>query len=490
MDPILEYHQNQTRRQFFGSTGLRLGTLALGLAAGQKMLGAREPGPARVHPPQPGLPHFTPKAKSLIYIHMNGGPSQIDLWDYKPGLKEFFDKDLPPSVQGGQRLTTMTSGQKRFPVAPSKYNFQQTGKCGRWVNTDLLPYTSQVVDELAVIKTVHTNAINHDPACTFVMTGREVPGYASIGSWLGYGLGSENNDLPAFVVFTPKWPEGSNGQALFTRMWSSGFLPTKHSGVAFRGAGDPVLYLPNPDGVTPTDRRTMLDAVNKLNQKSFNRLGDPDIQTRISQYEMAFRMQSSVPELVDLSTEPKSVLDMYGAKVKDTGSFAHSAILARRLVERGVRVVQMFHRGWDQHSSLPAQLGGQCNDTDQGCAALIKDLKQHGLLDSTLVVWGGEFGRTVYSQGKLTREDYGRDHHPRNFCMWMAGGGIKGGVSYGETDDFSYNIAEKPVHINDINATILHCMGIEHTRMSHKFLGLDAKLTGVEEAHVVKGILA
>jgi len=493
MDPLFEQDLYTTRRRFFGNLGIRLGGVAMGLLAGKELLGssarAEEPAGKRVHPALPSLPHFPAKAKSLIYIHMNGGPSQIDLWDYKPGLKDFFDKDLPPNIQGDQRKTTMTSGQKRFPVAPSKYEFKQMGKCGRWVNTDLLPHTAKVVDEIALIKTVHTSAINHDPACTFVMTGREVPGFASIGSWLSYGLGSENNNLPAFVVFTPKWPEGSNGQALFTRMWSSGFLPTRYSGVAFRGAGDPVLYLQNPDGVSSADRRAMLDAVNKLNQKNFERIGDPEIQSRISQYEMAFRMQTSVPELTDLSKEPQNVLDLYGPKVKEGGSFSNSALLARRLVERGVRVVQLLHRGWDQHSSLPNQLSGQCKDTDQGCAGLIADLKQRGLLESTLVVWGGEFGRTVYSQGKLTRDDYGRDHHPRNFCMWMAGGGVKGGITYGETDDFSYNITEKPVHINDLNATILHCMGIDHNRLSHKFQGLDAKLTGVEESHVVKDLL-
>jgi len=488
MDPILESQLLQTRRHFFGTMGVRLGGLALGLLASERIR-ADEPAKNAVHPPLSGLPHFKPKAKALIYIHMNGGPSQIDLWDYKPGLKDFYDKDLPPTIQKGQRLTTMTSGQQRFPVAPSKYKFEQMGKCGRWINTDLLPHTAKVVDELALVKTVHTNAINHDPACTFVTTGREVPGYASIGSWLAYGLGSENNDLPAFVVFTPKWPDGSNGQALFTRMWSSGFLPTRFNGVAFRGSGDPVLYLPNPDGVTSADRRAMLDAVNKMNQKNYERFGDPETQTRISQYEMAFRMQTSVPDLIDLSKEPQNVLDLYGGKVKESGSFAHSSIMARRLVERGVRVVQILHRGWDQHDNLPTQLGNQCKDTDQGCAGLIMDLKQRGLLDSTLVVWGGEFGRTVYSQGALTKENYGRDHHPRNFCMWMAGGGVKGGITYGETDDFSYNAVDKPVHVNDVNATLLHCMGIDHSRLSFKFQGLDARLTGVEPSTVVKDLL-
>ncbi|MEK0450436.1 MAG: hypothetical protein RL088_2704 [Verrucomicrobiota bacterium] len=492
MNPLLEYHNSFTRRQFFGDMGLRLGSAAMAMMLGETLGGKAQAAATggRVHPPLPGLPHFKPKAKSIIYLHMNGGPSQIDTWDYKPKLQEFFNKDIPPSVQGGQRLSTMTSGQSRFPVAPSKFKFERMGKCGTWVNTDLLPHCAKIVDDIALVKTVHTNAINHDPACTFVMTGREVPGFASIGSWLSYGLGSENNDLPAFVVFTPKWPEGSNGQALFTRMWSSGFLPTKYSGVAFRGAGDPVLYLPNPEGISGGDRRTMLDAVNQLNQRNLDRFGDPETATRIAQYEMAFRMQTSVPELVDINQEPQSVLDLYGEKVKQPGSFAHSCLLARRLVERGVRVVQLFHRGWDQHGSLPAQLSNQCKDTDQGAAALVMDLKQRGLLNDTIVVWGGEFGRTVYSQGTLTKDNYGRDHHPRNFCMWMAGGGIKGGQVYGETDDFSYNIVENPVHVNDLNATILHCLGIDHTKLSYKFQGLDARLTGVEAVKVVKGLLA
>jgi Protein of unknown function (DUF1501) len=495
MDPIFEHHLLQTRRQFFGGAGLRAGSIALAMLAGDSFARranaaeASGAASAKVHPPLSNLPHFAPKAKSLIYLHMNGGPSQIDTWDYKPKLHEYFDKDLPPTVQGGQRLSTMTSGQARFPVAPSKFKFEQRGQAGTWLNVDLLPHTAKVVDELAVIRTVNTNAINHDPACTFVMTGSEIPGKASMGSWLAYGLGSESNDLPAFVVFTPRYPEGSNGQALFTRMWSSGFLPTRFSGVALRGSGDPVLYLPNPEGVTVEDRRTMLDALGKLNQRGFEKLGDPEIQTRISQYEMAFRMQSSVPELTDISQETQATLDMYGPNVKNPGSFAHSALLARRLVERGVRVINIMHRGWDQHGSLPRQLGNQCQDTDQGSAALIADLKQRGLLEETLVVWGGEFGRTVYSQGKLTKDDYGRDHHPRNFCMWMAGGGIKPGLVYGETDDFSYNIVKDPVHINDLNATILHCLGIDHTRLSFKFQGLDQKLTGVEPCRVVKEVL-
>src|SRR5829696_7284353 len=493
MSPLFAHHLLQTRRQFFGDMGIRLGSATLAMLAGQQLMGNAQAAPVlggRVHPPLPGLPHFKPKAKSIIYQHMNGGPSQLDTFDYKPGLKEFFDKDLPRSVQGGQRLSTMTSGQTRFPVAPSKFKFEQMGKSGTWVNTDLLPYTAKVADDIALIKSVHTNAINHDPACTFVMTGREVPGYASIGSWIAYGLGSENNDLPSFVVFTPRFPDGSNGQAIYSRMWGSGFLPTKYSGVALRGTGDPVLYLPNPDGVSTQDRRTMLDTLGKLNARGFERLGDPEINTRISQYEMAFRMQRSVPELTDLSGEPKSVLDLYGPSATKPGSYAHSALLARRLIERGVRVVQILHRGWDQHGDLPKQIGNQCKDTDQPTAALIVDLKQRGLLDDTLVVWGGEFGRTVYSQGTLTAENYGRDHHPRNFCMWLAGGGVRGGISYGQTDDFSYNVVENPVHVNDLNATILHCLGIDHLKFTQKFQGLDARLTGVEPASVVTGVLA
>jgi hypothetical protein len=351
-----------------------------------------------------------------------------------------------------------------------------------------LPHTAKIVDEIALVKTLHTNAINHDPACTFVMTGSEIPGKASLGSWLSYGLGSESDDLPAFVVFTPL-PDINPSQAIFTRMWSSGYLPTRFTGVALRGSGDPVLYLQNPEGVTRADRRRTLDTLGALNARGFERYADPEIQTRISQYEMAFRMQASVPELVDISDESEATLKMYGDDVKKTGSFTHSLLLARRLVERGVRTVQILHRGWDQHGNLPNDLRAQCLDTDQATAALVQDLRARGLLDETLVVWGGEFGRTVYSQGVLTKDNYGRDHHPRNFCMWMAGGGAKGGVSYGETDDFSYNVVENPVHVNDFNATILHLMGIDHERFTFKFHGLDQRLTGVEPQRVVTEIL-
>jgi hypothetical protein len=489
--PTSHWQPMLSRRQFFGHSGLRLGPIALAAMAGQSMSPSRSwaHDAERVHPPLHGLPHFAPKAKSLIYLHMNGGPSQIDLWDHKPTLQEQFDKDLPDSIRMGQRITTMTSGQARLPVAPSKFRFAQHGECGRWVS-ELLPHTASVVDELAVIKTVHTNAINHDPACTFVMTGSEVPGKASLGSWLSYGLGSESDNLPAFVVLTPTWSATAPAQALFTRMWSSGFLPTRHTGVALRSGVDPVLYLRNPDGVTSQDRRAMLDTLAEMNQHRWKTWQDPEIQTRIAQYEMAFRMQASVPELVRIEDEPESVLQMYGPEVNQPGTFASSALLARRMVERGVRVVQILHRGWDQHGNIANDLPAQCRDVDQACGALVRDLKQRGMLDETLIVWGGEFGRTVYCQGGLTRENYGRDHHPKCFTMWMAGGGIQGGIEYGTTDDFSYNILDRPVHVNDVNATILHCMGIHHDRFAFPSQGLDQRLTGVEPQRVVEEVLA
>lgn len=476
------------RRQFFGSTGIRLGGLGLGMCAASSLM-AQDDQPVRMHPALPGFPNFAPKAQNVIYLHMNGGPAQMDLWDYKPKLAEYFDKDLPDSVRQGQRITTMTSGQSRLPVAPSMFKFNQHGKCGMWVS-ELLPHTAKCVDDIALIKTVHTNAINHDPACTFVMTGSEVPGKPSLGSWLSYGLGSDSNDLPSFVVLTPTWSSGAAAQALFTRMWSSGFLSSKYTGVALRHVGDPVLYVQNPPGVSAQNRRTMLDALGQLNNRTLEQLGDPETLTRMAQYEMAFRMQTSVPELTDVKQETQATLDMYGPEVLKPGTFAASALLARRLVERGVRIVQILHRGWDQHGNLPRDIRSQCEDTDQPIGALLTDLKQRGMLDKTLVVWGGEFGRTVYSQGTLTKDNYGRDHHPRNFCMWMAGGGIKGGQAYGETDDFSYNVVEKEAHVNDLNATILHCLGIDHERFTVKFQGLDQRLTGVEGPKIIKELLA
>ncbi len=487
MNPALEYFRSQNRRQFFQGAGLKVGGLALATLSGNEALTA--PATNQIHPPLPGLPHFAQKAKRLIYLHMNGAPSQLDLFDYKPGLKDYFNKELPDSVRNGQRITTMTSGQKRFPVAPSKFKFKRCGKSGILMS-ELVPYMQQIADEITMIKSVTTDAINHDPACTFVMTGSEVPGKPSLGSWLSYGLGSESNDLPAFVVFTPTFPKDSQAQALFTRMWSSGFLPSKFDGVALRGVGDPVLYVKNPPGVDSSTRRTMLDALNQLNQKNFERFGDPETLTRIAQYEMAFRMQTSVPELTDLSNESQATLDMYGPDVNKPGTYASSAILARRLIERGTRVVQVLHRGWDQHGNLPKLIKGQCMDVDQPTAALIKDLKRRGMLEDTLVVFGGEFGRTVYSQGTLKFENYGRDHHPRNFCMWMAGGGIKAGTTFGETDDFSYNVTENAVHLNDLNATILHCMGIDDRKFTYPFQGLEQRLTGVEPTRVVSEILA
>ncbi len=489
MHPAFEYHHHMNRRRFFEGAGLKVGGLALAGLMGNNALAAGSDGSKLMHPPLPGFPHFASKAKRLIYLHMNGAPSQLDLFDYKPGLKDYFDKELPDSVRNGQRITTMTSGQKRFPVAPSMFKFRQYGSGGIWMS-ELVPHMHDIADEITMIKSVNTEAINHDPACTFVMTGSEVSGKPSLGSWLSYGLGCESNDLPAFVVFTPRFPSSGNAQALFTRMWSSGFLPGKYDGVALRGTGDPVLYVKNPPGVAPGDRRRMLDALNQLNQENYERLGDPETLTRIAQYEMAFRMQSSVPELTDLSSESKATLEMYGPDVQKMGSFASSAIMARRLIERGTRVVQILHRGWDQHGNLPIALRNQCNDVDQPTAALMKDLKQRGMLDDTLVVFGGEFGRTVYSQGTLNNKTYGRDHHPRNFCMWMAGGGIKRGSTFGETDDFSYNVTENPVHLNDLNATILHCMGIDDRKFTFPFQGLEQRLTGVEETRVIDEILA
>jgi len=486
MNPAYEYHQLQNRRQFFQGAGLKMGGIALAQLLGQRAVAKAAPA-TQMHPAMPGLPHFAPKAKNLIYLHMNGAPSQIDLFDHKPRLTDYFDQELPASVRNNQRITTMTSGQKRFPVAPSKFKFKRCGESGIEMS-ELVPHMHSIADDIAMVRSVHTDAINHDPACTFVMTGSEVPGKPSLGSWLSYGLGSENQNLPAFVVFTPTVKNPS--QALFTRMWTSGFLPSKFDGVKLRGSGDPVLYVKNPPGVNPGDRRAMLNALGTLNQKTFERFGDPETQTRIAQYEMAYRMQTSVPELTDLTGENKKTLEMYGPNVQKPGAFAHSAILTRRLIERGVRVVQILHRGWDQHGSLPAQIKNQCMDVDQPTAALMKDLKQRGLLEDTLVVFGGEFGRTAYCQGKLTRENYGRDHHPRNFCMWMAGGGIKTGITHGATDDFSYNITRDPVHLNELNATILQCLGIDHSRFRFPFKGLEQRLTGVEDVLPIKALLA
>ena len=480
-----EYRLMQTRRHFFGRSALGLGTAAL----------------ATLFPPEssqavarsgglPGLPHFAPKAKRAIYLFMAGAPSQIDTLDYKPKLNDLFNQDLRkmPEVHGNQRITTMTSGQASLPIAPSKFQFAQHGQSGAWVS-ELLPYTARMVDDLAIIKTVHTEAINHDPAITYICTGSQLAGRASLGAWLSYGLGSEKSNLPSFVVMTPTWSGRRDAQALYNRLWGSGFLPTHTQGVALRAQGDPVLFLSNPAGIDHNRRRSMLDRLAALNEQTFADLGDPETRARIEQAEMAYRMQASVPELTDISGESKTVLESYGPDVHKPGTFAASCLLARRMAERDVRFVQIFHRGWDQHGNIAGDLVNQCRDIDQPAWALIQDLKRTGLLDETLVVWGGEFGRTVYCQGGLTRENYGRDHHPRNFCIWMAGGGIKPGVVHGETDDFSYNVIEKPVHIHDLNATILHCLGIDHKRFSVKFQGLDIRLTGVEPQQPVHDIL-
>ncbi|MBI1373559.1 MAG: DUF1501 domain-containing protein [Phycisphaera sp.] len=490
MDPIRDHMLAMTRRHFFKAGALGLGVPALTslmpgavraanstLTTGSAALGGL-----------PDLPHFAPKAKRAIYLFMAGAPCQMDLLDYKPKMDEMYDKDLPESIRQGQRLTTMTSGQKRFPIAPSKFKFEQCGQSGAWVS-ELLPYHKKMVDDISIIRTVHTEAINHDPAITYICTGHQLPGKASLGSWLSYGLGTENANLPSFVVMTPTWTGRKDAQALYNRLWGSGFLASKYQGVSLRRSGDPVLFLSNPDGVDSTTRRRMLDSLAKLNQQTYDAVADPETQARISQYEMAFRMQSSVPELMDMSGESKATLDMYGPDVEKEGTFARSALLARRMAERGVRFVQIFHRGWDQHGNVAGDLPKQTHDIDQPAWALVQDLKQRGMLDETLVIWGGEFGRTIYSQGGLSHENYGRDHHPRCFSIWMAGGGIKGGVVHGETDDFSYNIVKDPVHIRDLNATILHQLGIDHERFTYKFQGLDQRLTGVEHAEPVHAII-
>ncbi len=488
MDPRREYKLLLTRRHFFGRAATGIGTAALASLLNSDAVAAEGKKRFKTRKGILDKLHVTPTAKRIIYLFMSGAPSQIDMFDYKPDMHKMFDKDLPDSVRMGQRFTTMTSGQKRFPIAPSIFKFQQHGKCGAWMS-ELLPHLGKVADELAIIKTVNTEAINHDPAITYIQTGSQIPGRPSMGAWLSYGLGSANTDLPEFVVLNSTWSAKRDAQALYSRLWGAGWLPSKHQGVALRSQGDPVLYLSNPPGVSDRIRRHMLDRLVKLNTKQYEALGDPEINARIAQYEMAYRMQSSVPELTDTSNEPKRVLDMYGPDVHKPGTFAANCLLARRLAERDVRFIQVFIRGWDHHGNLPADIRLMCSDIDQPAAALITDLKQRGMLDDTLILWGGEFGRTVYSQGTLTKTNYGRDHHPRCFTMWMAGGGVQGGITYGETDDFSYNIVEKPAHIHDINATVLHCLGIDHERLTYRFQGRDFRLTDVS-GNVLQGILA
>jgi hypothetical protein len=475
----------ESRRRF-----LTRGAHAAGLAA-LATLGDATPGnfvraedaPAN-QPGLPGFPNLPTKAKRMISLFQSGAPSQLDLFDPKPGLQALRGTDLPDSIRQGQRLTGMTSTQTRFPVAPSKFRFERRGQSGAWIS-DLLPHTAAIADDLCFIKSMHTEAINHDPAITFFQTGAQLAGRPSLGSWLSYGLGSENRDLPAFVAMV----SGTGDQPLYDRLWGSGFLPTRYAGVKFRSQGDPVLFLSNPPGIDAAVRRGLLDDLATLNEFKLRDSGDPEVSTRIAQYEMAFRMQTSVPELTDLSGETAGTFDLYGEEARKPGTFAWNCLMARRLCERGVRFVQLFHRGWDQHLELPKNIALQCQTTDRATAALVTDLKRRGLLDDTLVVWGGEFGRTVYCQGKLTADDYGRDHHPRCFTVWLAGAGVKAGATIGETDDFSYNIVRDPVHVHDLNATILRLLGIDHTKLTFKYQGRHHRLTDVH-GEVVQGILA
>ena len=481
MDPILESKLLMNRRHFMGRTASGLGAAAL-----SSLLN----GTSHASAPAEGVggKSFPAKAKRVIYMFQSGAPSQMDLFDPKPLMDAQFDKDLPDEIRKGQRLTTMSSGQKRFPIAPSKFTFKQHGQSGATVS-ELLPHIASVSDDLCYVKSMYTEAINHDPAMTFFQTGFQLAGRPSMGSWMSYGLGSENDNLPAFVAMSSRGTGRPSCQPLYDRLWGSGFLPTVHQGVKFRGQGDPVLFLSDPKGIDKSLRRRMLDDIVRVNQKRREEVGDPEIDTRIAQYELAYRMQTSVPELTDFSDEPKHILEMYGPTVEKRGSYAYNCLLARRLAERDVRFIQLFHMGWDQHGNLPGQLPGQCRDTDQASAALVTDLKQRGLLDDTLLVWGGEFGRTVYCQGKLSRANYGRDHHPKCFTIWMAGGGIKPGMSYGETDDYGYNITQDPMHVHDLHATMLHQLGMDHKKLTYKFQGRHYRLTDVH-GHVVKPILA
>ena len=478
MDPRREAALLETRRQLFSNSARTgLGAAALGsLLSGTESHGALK------------ALHHPAKIKRVIYLFQSGAPSHLDLFDPKPGLDKYFDQDLPDSIRQGQRITGMTSGQKRLPVAPSMFKFQKHGKSGIELS-ELLHYTAKIANELCLVRSMHTEAINHDPAMTFIQTGSQQPGRPSMGAWLSYGLGSENSELPAFLVLLSLASSGANDQPLFGRLWGSGFLPSINQGVKLRSVGAPVLHLTDPAGFTRDDRRRMLDALDKLNTMQSARVHDPEIVTRIAQYEMAFKMQASVPDLMDLSKESPTTFERYGPESRKPGTFAANCLLARRLAERGVRYIQLYHRGWDQHGGLPGAIRSQCKDTDQPSAALVMDLKERGLLDDTLVIWGGEFGRTVYCQGDLKRDDYGRDHHGRAFSLWMAGGGIKKGYIHGATDDYGYNIVADPVPIHDLNATILHLLGIDHTRLTYRYQGRDYRLTDVEGT-VVKKILA
>jgi hypothetical protein len=488
MNHSTAYVRQITRRHFFAQGSHAIGWAALASLAGSNRASAAGPHSEASAAAALG-PHFPARAKQVIYMHMVGGPSQIDLYDYKPVMQDWFDKDLPDSVRMGQRLTTMTSGQARFPIAPSKYRFAQHGQCGMWVS-ELLPWTAKMVDEMCFIRSMHTEAINHEPAITYMQTGNQITGRPCLGAWASYGLGSMNENLPTFVVLVAKPTNTEQVQAISARLWSSGYLPGTHAGVSFRTSGDPILYIQNPPGVPPSIRRLTLDGLRELNQVTYEQLEDPETVTRIEQYELAFRMQSSVPDLIDVSQESATTYTLYGDAAKKPGTFANTMLLARRMIERGVRFIQVYHNNWDTHANVAGRLPDQCRDVDQACWALVQDLKQRGLLDSTLIIWGGEFGRTIYSQGGLSKDNYGRDHHPRCFTMWMAGGGAKGGTIFGETDDFSYNIIQDPVHIHDFHATVLQLLGFDHERFVYKHMGLDQRLTGVEPCRVIQDLIA
>ncbi len=474
--------QTALRRQFLHRTSGGLGAAALAsLFAQDAKSGAADKTPSN------GIlaeTHFAPRARRVIYLFMSGGPAQMDLFDHKPRLNEMQGQEIPKSVVGEQRLTTMTRSQSSFPIAGSHYKFSQVGDAGLEVS-ELLPHIGGIADRIAVIRSMHSEPINHDPAVMFFQTGSSITGRPCLGSWLSYGLGTENSNLPAFVVLL-SGPTG--GQPLLSKYWHSGFLPSRHQGVQFRSKGDPVMSLTNPAGISRDDRRRIVSAVNDLNRLKLEESGDPEIEARINAFELAFQMQTTVPELMEIADEPQHILDMYGAKPGEA-SFANNCLLARRLLERGVRFVQLYDKDWDHHQELPKKMPVKCRDVDQACAALIKDLAQRGLLEDTLVIWGGEFGRTTYCQGGLTPETYGRDHHPRCFTVWLAGGGIKPGIVIGKTDDFSYNIAEDPIHVHDLQATILHCLGIDHERLTYRFQGRDYRLTDIS-GHVVDRLLA
>lgn len=492
---LQEVERQMDRRNFLSKTSMGLGAIALGsLLNADKAFAAVKNGALDTSNPDAllksynknrlGLPHHLPKAKRIVYLFQSGGPSQFEMWDYKPKLKNMFGQDLPDSVRQGQRLTGMSAEQTSFPMAPSFFDFKQHGESGTWAS-ELLPYTAEVVDELCFIKSMQTDQINHDPAITFMQTGNQLAGRPSIGSWLSYGLGSDNDNLPTFITLITK---NMGGQPLYSRLWGNGFLPTEHQGVQFRSGKDPVLYLSDPENYDGQDRRQMLDYLGKLNEVQNDAYGDPEISARMAQYEMAFRMQTSVPEVTDMSDEPDYIFDMYGEDSRDPGTYAANCLMARKLLEKDVKFVQLYHQGWDHHGNCPGGVKAQCLRTDQANAALIKDLKQRGMLEDTLVVWGGEFGRTVYSQGQLTPENYGRDHHPKAFTMWMAGAGVKQGYTHGETDDFSYNVVKDPVHVHDFHATLMHLFGVDHERLTFKHQGRRYRLTDVH-GHVVKDLL-